>query len=149
MRLAREYGLALRGEAWHGPSWREVLEGVGHAAALAKPIQGAHGIAEIVLHLTAWHEIVRLRLAGESPDVSNEMDWPEVRVPDEEAWQALCRRSMDAGQALEAAVAEFPPDRLHEQRPGLDATWFGLISGQLQHVSYHTGQIALLRKGRS
>lgn len=145
-RLARQYELALTGGAWHGPSWREVLEGVTHTDALATPIEGAHGIAAIVLHVTTWQDVVRLRLSGECPNVPPEEDWPEPILTGDAAWQAACRRSLEAGRALGTAVAAFPSERLHERRPGLTDTWFGLVAGQLQHVLYHAGQIALLKK---
>ena len=52
----------------------------------------------------------------------------------------------DSGSALAATVGRFPADKLHEKRPGVDDTWFGLVIGELQHVLYHAGQVALLKK---
>lgn len=56
------------------------------------------------------------------------------------------RKLEETGAALCDAVRTFPADRLHEQRPRIDDTWFGLISGELQHVIYHAGQVAMLKK---
>ena len=61
-RLAGELDKALNGEAWHGPSWREALEGVTPEQALAHPVPGAHSIAEVVRHAATWHDVVRRRL---------------------------------------------------------------------------------------
>ncbi len=44
-RLAQELDRALEGAAWHGPSWREALDGVDPQAAARRPIAGAHTIA--------------------------------------------------------------------------------------------------------
>lgn len=145
-RLAAEIGKALSGGAWHGPSFREALEGVDLAAAMRRPVADAHTIAEIVLHATAWHDVVRRRLQGENPQVTDEQDWPRVALADEQAWQAAVRRLEETGRALCDTVRAFPAEKLHEKRPSLDDTWYGLISGQLQHVIYHAGQVALLRK---
>jgi hypothetical protein len=41
------------------------------------------------------------------------------------------------------------PERLQETRPGLKDTWFELITGELQHVLYHAGQVGLLKKSLS
>jgi hypothetical protein len=144
--LADQYRRALEGGAWHGPSWREVLEGVGREAALAHPVPSAHSIAEIVLHAAAWHEIVRQRVLGESPQVSEREDWPKAVLADATAWTALQERLFATGETLRETIATFPAERLHERRPGLSDTWYGLIIGELQHMLYHAGQIAILRK---
>lgn len=145
-RLAEEIGKALNGGAWHGPSFREALEGVDLAAALRRPVAGGHTIAEIVLHATVWHDVVRRRLQGESPQVTDEQDWPHAALADEPAWQAAVRRLEETGRALCETVRAFPAEKLHETRPNLDGTWYELVSGELQHVIYHAGQVALLRK---
>lgn len=145
-RLAAEIEKALVGGAWHGPSFLEALEGVDLAHALRRPIPEAHSIAEIVLHATVWHEVVRRRLLGESPEVSDAQDWPKAVLADEAGWRATVRRLGDTGRALCDTVRAFPEAKLDEKRPGLDDTWYGLISGELQHVLYHAGQVGLLRK---
>ena len=145
-RLADQLEKALNGEAWHGPSWRETLDGVTRDAALKRPIAGAHTIAEIVAHATTWHDVVRLRLNGESAQVSEAEDWPEARLRDDAAWNVAVKRLLATGQALRDTVAAFPAARLHERRPGLEDTWYGLVLGQLQHMLYHAGQAAILKK---
>jgi hypothetical protein len=145
-RLAQQYQRALNGEAWHGPSWREALEGVTREAALRRPIPEAHSIAEIVLHETTWHDVVRRRFEGESPEVTDAQDWPAARFTDDAAWDAAVRRLFDTGSALSETVARFPAERLEAKRPNVDGTWYELAIGQLQHVLYHAGQVSLLRK---
>ena len=148
-RLADQLKRALNGDAWHGPSWRETLEGVTREAALHRPIPEAHTIAEIVLHATTWHDVVRRRLQGESPDVSDAEDWPAAGFADEAAWSAALARLFETGNALVATVGQFPVKKLHEKRPGVDGDWFELIIGELQHVLYHAGQVTLLKKAHA
>jgi hypothetical protein len=145
-RLATQLERALNGGAWHGPSWREALEGVTREDALHRPIPDAHSMAEIVLHAITWHDVVRRRLEGESPQVSDAEDWPAAGLADEAAWSAAVTRLLDTGRSLCKAIERFPAERLEENRPGVDDTWFALIIGQLQHTLYHAGQIGLLRK---
>lgn len=137
---------ALFGETWYGPSWRELLEGVTPEAAHRRPIPEAHTIAEITLHAVTWHEAVRQRLLGEAPEVTDAQDWPEAEVREAGAWEETRNRVLESGRALCNAVREFPPERLHEARPGLDSTWYDLIVGEIQHVLYHAGQVGLLKK---
>ena len=145
-RLAEQLAKALNGDAWHGPSWRETLEGIDCGAANHRPISGAHSIAEVVQHATTWNDVVRRRLEGESLQVSDAEDWPNVDLAEEGAWTAARARLFETGRGLTEAVARFPAEKLHEKRPGVDGTWHDLIIGQLQHVLYHAGQVGLLRK---
>lgn len=148
-RLAQQIERALEGDAWHGPAWREALDGVTRETALRRPIPEAHSIAEIVLHATAWHDVVRRRLEGETPEVTDAQDWPTPHLPDDQAWEAAIRRLLDSGRALREVVARFPEERLQTSRPGTGGTWYELVIGELQHVLYHAGQVAVLRKARA
>ena len=145
-RLAKELQKALNGDAWHGPSWRELLEGVTREEALERPVAGAHNIAEIVLHVTAWQDVVRRRLQGDSPEVSDAEDWPPPALVGESAWQAAVERLFVTSRALRDTLARFPVERLQEPRPGMDQTWYAMLIGELQHVLYHAGQVSLLKK---
>lgn len=147
--LAAELERALEGGAWHGSSWRELLEETPFEVAAARPVAGAHTIAEIVHHSVTWQEVVRQRLLGEAPQVSDDENWPATAITDEDAWVALRAKLLATGRALGEAVAAFPVERLHEKRPGVDGTWFELILGQLQHMLYHAGQIPMLRMAAS
>lgn len=148
-RLAVELDKALNGCAWHGPSIREAVEGVDRVAALGRPVSSAHSIAEIVLHVTTWNDVVRRRLGGETPQVPDSEDWPPADFADDGAWQEAVRRLQETGRALCETVRTFPVERLHENRPRIDDTWYGLISGGVQHVAYHAGQVAVLKKSRA
>ncbi len=148
-RLADQMTRALEGDAWHGPSWREALERVTREAALYRPIPEAHTIAEIVLHATTWHEVVQQRLEGGSPHVSDAQNWPPAAFKDDAAWSAAVTRLLQTGKALAAKVEQFPAEKLLEKRTGVDDTWYGLIVGQLQHMLYHAGQVALLKKAHA
>ena len=140
---------ALNGDAWHGPSWRETLDGVTRDVALHRPIPEAHSIAEIVLHATTWHDVVRRRLGGEVPEVTESLDWPPPNFKDEAAWKAAVGRLFETGTALVTTVSRFPAEKLLEKRPNVEDTWFALVIGELQHMLYHAGQIGVLKKAHA
>lgn len=145
-RLAKEIEKALNGEAWHGPSWRENLDGVSRESATRRPIPDGHTIAEVLLHGTTWNDVVRRRVEGETPEVTNTEDWPVAAFADDAAWSVAVARFFETGKRLVATIERFPDAKLEEKRPGVDGTWYELISGQLQHVLYHAGQVGLLKK---
>lgn len=147
-RLADQLARALNGDAWHGPSWREAIEGISREAAVHRPIPDAHTIGEILLHATTWQDVVRRRLEGESPQVTGSEDWPSAAFQDEASWRSAVARLFETGNALVETVGRFPDEKLQEKRPSVEGTWFDLIIGELQHVLYHAGQVGLLKKAR-
>jgi len=148
-RIAEELGRAIRGPAWHGPSLLEAVSGLSAGDAWARPVNGAHTVAELVAHATEWLEITTRRLEGRDPGrISDETDWPPVGEGGERAWRALVTRLTDAATALEAAISALDDRRLTEDLPGVDDAWTVYVSlhGVVQHVLYHAGQAVLLRK---
>jgi hypothetical protein len=137
-----------RDDAWHGPSLRKLLRGVGLDQATRKPIPGGHSIWEVVLHVTTWDEICTSRLRGElilattgSPD-----DWPAVRETTEAHWQEDVTRLFRAQSELARTVEALPEALLEDKAPGLPWTNHLMIHGTLHHDLYHAGQIALLKR---
>jgi uncharacterized damage-inducible protein DinB len=147
--LEREHS----GEPWHGQPLGDILSGITHRQAAARPIAGGHTIWEIVLHLTAWKHEVRKRLAGAPAGAPSEGDWPVPPSPaGADEWRDALAALDEAHHALVAVVARIPDAQLFDRTndPRVDAesadTYFQLVQGTLQHDIYHSGQIALLKK---
>ncbi|HEU5321590.1 MAG TPA: DinB family protein [Methylomirabilota bacterium] len=137
---------AWDGEPFHGPAVRTLLQGVGAPAAFARPLAGAHSIAEIARHIGTWEDIVRRRLGGEVIDtVPDDQDWPAVGEATASGWDATRRWLDEVHARLEGAVAALPEGRLGEAVPARDYDVEYMLNGILQHTLYHAGQIALLK----
>ncbi len=145
-RILDQLERAFEGEAWHGPSVREALKGVTWQKALLKPIPKAHSIWEIVLHMTAWKDIVRRRLQGESSKITDEENWPPIRDESAAGW-ARALDALRAGQVrLRETASSVAADLLDIAPTGKTSTRYILLHGIIQHDLYHAGQIAILRK---
>jgi uncharacterized damage-inducible protein DinB len=145
-RIADQLERAFRGEAWHGPAVMELLAGVTADQAAAHPINHAHSIWEIVLHITAWKQVVARRVRGEAVELQHHEDWPKVARFSEETWAAAVRNLTDAHQAVQAALSSINDARLHQRVPGKDYDLYFMLHGLPQHDLYHAGQIALLKR---
>jgi len=145
-RIVDQLRRAYEGEAWHGPSVREVLEGVTASQASARPIASAHSIWEIVLHIAAWEDIVRRRLGAEKLQVTPEMDWPPVKDSSAASWAKALEDLKRGHLALRETIAAYDLARLDEKPQG-GSTAYVLMHGAIQHDLYHAGQIAVLKKG--
>jgi len=150
-RIADQLRRAFHGDAWHGDSLLEILDGVGAAQAAARPIKHAHSIWELVLHITAWDGAVRRRLTGEAVDLPDEQNFPSVMDTSEAAWSRAVENTKRVHTELTEAVKAFPEERLSEKVPGKknEPDWYNfyyMLHGVAQHELYHAGQIALLKK---
>ena len=138
-------------DPWHGPSTVDALQGITAAEAAAHPIPGAHSVWEIVLHMTAWQNEVRRRLAGKEPTLPEEGDWP-VPAGTGESWQQDRERLGASLDELLHGLSEADLERtggsLSDRDPalGTGVTHRAMVNGLVQHNAYHTGQISLLRK---
>ena len=141
-RIADEIRRSYVGPAWHGSSLTELLAGLDSASALRRPLEAAHSICEIVLHISAWQRIATGAIYGKAaPELPFAGDWrPAADWPD--ALQELD----DTARDLCAAVAALPDARLCDKVEGREYSLYVLLHGIAQHNAYHGGQIALLRK---
>ncbi len=150
-RIADQLRRAFSGEAWHGDSLLEILDGVAAAQAAARPIKHAHSIWELVLHIAAWDSTVRRRLGGEAVELSDEQNFPSVMDASEGAWRRAVEQAKRVHNELMEAVTTLPDARLTEKVPGKKNSpdwndFYYMLHGVVQHELYHAGQIALLKK---
>ena len=140
---------AYRGPAWHGPALLETLEGVNAALAAKRPPKAVHSIWELVEHVASWNDIVARRIAGETPEVPDELNFPPIPKRTPAAWKATLRRLARTQARFRREVARFPIAKIGRRRHKISErwnTWNVLIHGQIQHGLYHAGQIAMLRR---
>jgi uncharacterized damage-inducible protein DinB len=142
------------GNAWHGPSVLDAIDGVTADQAAKRPLAGAHSIYELTHHVAAWIGEVTSRLQGNAPGMPADGDFPptDLRV-DNTAWSDVRARLERRQAELLEALSSFDEHRLDEpvdpRNKGVDGpvTYRALLSGLAQHSAYHAGQIVVLKKG--
>ena len=136
----------MHGDAWHGPSVMELLDGVSWQQAAARPIASAHSIWELVLHIAAWSNIARRRTLGEAVSPTDAEDWPPVGDTNEETWSKAKAEMVKSQANLAELISTLKEEQLEATTPGKDYSNYFLLHGIVQHNLYHGGQIALLKK---
>src|SRR5215467_12866002 len=114
-RIADQLHRAYTGDAWHGPSVLEALQGVTPEIAARRPIAGAHNIWELTHHIGAWADIPRRRLAGEVFEVTPEINFPPVPQASEAAWRDSLNRLAESQKRLMDVVLALDENRLDER----------------------------------
>jgi uncharacterized damage-inducible protein DinB len=147
--IANQLHRAFNGDAWHGDSLFEILDGVSAVEAAERGIAGAHTIWELILHIAAWDRAVLRRLRGSAIELSDAENFPPVSDTSDKAWHKALANLRSVHQELIDAVAALPDSRLYEMVPGKEGahyTFYYMLHGVVQHELYHAGQIALLKK---
>ncbi len=153
-RIDDELHRAYEGDCWHGPPLLRVLDGVTAEAAARKHPGLVHSIWGLVLHVTVWIEVVRLRLTEGRPVLEPVRgDFPTVGDTSPTAWTAALADLGTEVRRLRDVVRGLDPARLDEAVPGIDEQLLAkdypatvMLHGTVQHMAYHAGQIALLKK---
>jgi uncharacterized damage-inducible protein DinB len=146
-RILDQMDRAFAGEAWHGPSLMQLLEGIAADDAAAHPIRDAHSIWELVNHIAAWNTIVQHRAAGEAVvDVTTEKDWPPLFEVSEVEWTRALEDMKASRARLRGVVERLREEQLDQKAPGEEYSIYFMLHGLIQHDLYHAGQIAILKK---
>jgi len=127
---------------WGHTGLRAATRGLGVAEASWTPSGGVHSIWQQLNHIAHWRRHVRARLLGRHPRTSQA--WPRGGTT-----AAELRRTLAGLAALHrqfrAAVLRLPPGPLTEKR-GSRYALAQLLLAETAHVSYHTGQVLLMRR---
>lgn len=152
--LVSDIRSVVSGDAWHGPSWRDVLAGISAQQASLHVVPNAHSIYDLVHHTAAWAAEVARCLRGATAGMPPEGDYPpNDATVDETAWHGAVARLYRAHEDLVSAIERFDSARLDE-RVGTDrdaplgsgVTYRATIAGLLAHTAYHAGQAMMLRR---
>ena len=134
-----------KGEAWHGPALKALLRDITAEQASRQPKAGTHSIAQLVLHLAYWEEIMLRRLNGETVEapLNTPDDWPANRKFTDGEWKAALQRLEASHAAMQAAMEAI--DELDEN-VYRKYDRYAVLHGMIHHCVYHTAQIALAKK---
>src|SRR5579864_46951 len=145
-RIQDQLRRALEGDAWHGPAVLELLNDTPVDLAPAKPLDQAHSIWEIALHIAAWHGAVVERLNGKAVQLKQEEDWPSVADFSEGAWRETIHHVEQSFDRLDQSIGKLSDEDLNGPVPGKKYNVYFMLHGVIQHSLYHAGQIALLKR---
>lgn len=145
-RLRDQFQRGWDGDAWHGTPLWTMLRDVTASEANARPIVGAHTIAETVQHLAYWRWATVERVAGKLVSPGHDEQWPAVRDTSETTWSETLALLEARQQTLMQTIAQLSDEQLNQPIAGRDYDVYVQLHGMLQHDLYHAGQIALLKR---
>lgn len=136
----------FRGDAWHGPSVMEISRSM-PAEVVDKPHAiSKFTIAQIVFHLTAWREFVIQKLNDNIHfDLqTDEENYGTVEETSAQNWQNLLQNLQNKQKELIKVLENFDDSLLQKTVPGCYYDYYKLLTGLIQHDTYHLGMIWVL-----
>ena len=134
------------GNAWHGSSLKDALDGIKAEQAAVRPLKQAHSIWEIVAHIEGWEDVFLRRLEGQETSEPETGDFPVPAERSEKAWKEMLEKLKNTHRELLNVVEKLPDSILETKIAGKDYSYRFLLRETVNHKVYHSGQIALLKK---
>lgn len=136
----------FRGDAWHGPSMMEIINSLP-----AKVVDQKHGlskrtIAQLIFHLLAWRRFIIAKL---NDDIhyqlqSEEENWGTADETSAEKWNSLIEELKETQNKLIDELEKKDDSLLVKRVPGEYYDFYKLLTGMIQHDTYHLGMIWVL-----
>lgn len=133
------------GNAWHGASLADALNGITFEQAAVRPLEKGHSVWEIVAHIAGWEDVFRRQLEGEVISEPEAGDFPVPIEPGEIAWKEALQSMENAHRQLLLTVENLSGSVLDTNITGRDYSYRFLLQKTVAHKIYHSGQIALLK----
>jgi len=136
----------FRGDAWHGPSVLEILNSLPPKVVDQKQGFSKRTIAELVYHLVAWRKFIIEKLNDNihySLDTEKD-NWGTPQITSQENWLPLMKLFKETQSQLVSLLEEKNDDLLNKRVPGEDYDFYKLLTGMIQHDTYHLGMIWVL-----
>ena len=144
-RIADQIRRSVEGEAWHGPALAELLKDV-TAEQAAEKVGDAHSIWELALHVETWLKAGIDGVKNKAIRDEEYVDWPDAGDASDAAWTHLVSRLRLRVNELSTRVEKLAESELAHRVEGRQYDLYFLLHGMTQHIAYHGGQIALLKK---
>jgi len=131
------------GNNWTDASVKDVLKNISFEQA-TKKAGNVNTIALLLFHMDFYNKVVYDRLVGTKKHFEHEESVQPPNISNETDWQQLQKGYFDNVDKIYKAILSFDESRLFEQTT--KNTPYKNLHGLVEHIHYHLGHIALLKK---
>jgi uncharacterized damage-inducible protein DinB len=135
------------GSLWFDQFFKDKIDNLSDAEALARPIPQVHSAAEHVSHMLEWRKECLLRFRGMKTELMNSPDdWKDNNELTKIGWVNLKNVFYESTLTLIHALENQDDTYLETKFQDTDYNFHYLIEGIIQHDLYHLGQIGVTIK---
>lgn len=136
----------FRGDAWHGPSMMEIINSLPVKAVDQKHGLSKRTISQLMFHLLAWRKFIIEKLDENIHYQleTEEQNWGTPTETSAENWPKLIQELKETQEALLDKLENLDDSLLQKRVPGEYYDFYKLLTGMIQHDTYHLGMIWVL-----
>lgn len=145
--IIRNLRNVLEGQPWYGRPVMALIGDVDPTIVYKKPGETQHSLIDLLYHMIAWAEFVAGRMEKEPPPVEEmeELDWRQID-PVTHTWHAGVEQLKAANEKIIRMLEQKDDSLLSQPVEGREYKFRFLLHGHIQHLIYHAGQIAYVKK---
>lgn len=144
--LAKHLRDVYFGGNWTAVSYKDALDGVTWQQATAK-VHSFNTIATLIFHTHYYVVAVTKVLQGEPLTSKDKYSWDHPPIQSAEDWEAMLQTMWRDAEIFAALIEQLPESRLWEDfSDGKYGNYYRNLQGIVEHLHYHLGQIALIKK---
>jgi len=150
MNLTAQTAKNLR-DVYHGGNWagsnlKDNLKDITWQQATTS-VFNFNTIAALIFHTNYYVEALIKVLQGGPLDASDKLSFNCPAIASNEDWQNLLDKTWKDAETLARLIEQMPDSALADSfSDGKYGTNFRNLIGNIEHIHYHLGQIALIRK---
>lgn len=134
------------GGNWTVSSYKDQLAGIGWEEAL-KQVHGFNSIATLTVHSSYYVAALLRVLHGGPLDSKDELSFQLPPIHSQQDWDQLLESIFADAEEAARLVEALSDERLQEEFTDIKyGSWYRNIAGIIEHLHYHLGQIALIKK---
>ena len=144
--LAKHLRDVYTGGNWTASNLKDNLAGISREQAVQQ-VYGFNSIAALVYHMNYYVVAVNNVLRGAPLTASDRYSFDGPPINNAADWEILLDKTWKAGEEMAELVAQMPEERLWEDfAENKYGNYYRNLLGIIEHIHYHLGQIALIRK---
>ena len=148
--ISRQIAKHLRdvyfGGNWTWSNYREQLSEITWQQAIQKP-EGMNSIATLTHHASYYVKVQLEVLKGGKLEAKDELSFELPPIQSAQDWEEMLSSIWSNAEAAAIAIEQLPDSRLSEifveEKYG---SYYRNLSGMIEHLHYHLGQIAIIKK---
>jgi hypothetical protein len=147
--ISRQIRSAFFGSNWCGVSLKQELNDLPVEQAIRSQPH-SHSIAELIFHIGYYFQGVGVVLRGGPLEIRDKFSFDMPAISTESEWEALLERTWQTAEDFIQCVERLSEEQLSgtfvDEKYG---DYYRNLTGIVEHLYYHLGQIVLLKKGMS
>jgi hypothetical protein len=134
------------GGNWTSSNLKDSLSGITWQQSITK-VQSFNTIAALVFHMNYYVYAVDKVLRGGPFEAKDKYSYDLPPIESQEDWEKLVNKTWTDAESFAAIIEQLSEDML--LKPFVDGKYGNIyrnITGVIEHIHYHLGQIALIKK---